>query len=164
MEFCIVEVVVEEETEDFVRGPLLITGLAAEATPRLRYRIGDVGTKAKHPCPCGRPGETFFSVDGRLEDYVATPDGRLVGRMDHVFKAQFAVAEAQILQTDAGSIDVLIVPRAGWSESGRRSITKELRARLGEEIDVRIELVDAIKREPNGKFRAVKSAVGGNYA
>lgn len=164
MEFCIVEVEVEEETEDFVRGPLLITGLAAEATPRLRYRIGDVGTKAKHPCPCGRPGETFFSVDGRLEDYVATPDGRLVGRMDHVFKAQFAVAEAQILQTDAGSIDVLIVPRAGWSESGRRSITKELRARLGEEIDVRIELVDAIKREPNGKFRAVKSAVGGNYA
>jgi hypothetical protein len=57
---------------------------------------------------------------------------------------------------------VLIVPRAGWSEAGKRSITKELRARLGDEIDVRIELVDAIAREPNGKFRAVKSAVGGN--
>jgi phenylacetate-CoA ligase len=162
MEFCIVEVEVEEETADFVRGPLLITGLAAEATPRLRYRIGDVGTKAKKPCPCGRAGETFFSVDGRLEDYVATPDGRLVGRMDHVFKEQLAVAEAQILQADAGSIDVLIVPRAGWSEAGRRSITKELRSRLGDEIDVRIEVVDSIPREPNGKFRAVKSAVGGN--
>ena len=162
MEFCIVEVEVEEETADFVRGPLLITGLAGDATPRLRYRIGDVGTKAKQPCPCGRAGETFFSVDGRLEDYVATPDGRLVGRMDHVFKGQLEVAEAQILQVDAGSIYVLIVPRAGWSEAGKRGITKELRARLGEEIDIRIELVDAIAREPNGKFRAVKSAVGGN--
>jgi len=162
MEFCIVEVEVEEETADFVRGPLLITGLAAEATPRLRYRIGDVGTRAKQPCPCGRAGETFFSVDGRLEDYVATPDGRLVGRMDHVFKDQLAVAEAQILQVDAGSIDVLIVPRAGWSEAGNRSIIKELRARIGDEIEVRIELVNAIAREPNGKFRAVKSAVGRN--
>ena len=130
--------------------------------PLLRYRIGDVGTKAKQPCPCGRAGETFLSVDGRLEDYVATPDGRLVGRMDHVFKEQLAVAEAQILQTDASSIEVLIVPRAGWSEAGKRSITKELRSRLGEEIDVRIELVNAIAREPNGKVRAVKSAVGRN--
>jgi hypothetical protein len=37
---------------------------------------------------------------------------------------------------------------------------KEIRSRLGDEIDVRIELVGQIAREPNGKFRAVKSAVG----
>ncbi len=164
MEFCIVEVEAEEETAEYVRGPLLITGLAAEATPRFRYRIGDVGTRAKRPCPCGRHGEVFLEVDGRVEDYVATKDGRLVGRMDHVFKEQFAVAEAQILQSDARAIDVLIVPRASWSAASERSLMKEFRARLGDEIDVRIELVGSIPREPNGKFRAVKSAVGRNAA
>jgi phenylacetate-CoA ligase len=162
MEFCIVEVEVEEETAEYARGPLLITGLAGEATPRFRYRIGDVGTRARHPCPCGHPGDVFFEVDGRVEDYVLTPDGRLVGRMDHVFKEQFDVAEAQILQSDARSIDVMIVPRASWTDASERSVMKEIRSRLGDEIDVRIELVGQIAREPNGKFRAVKSAVGRN--
>jgi phenylacetate-CoA ligase len=161
MEFGIVEVEAVEETEDWIRGPLLVTGFAQEATPRFRYRIGDVGTRSKHPCPCGRPGEVFLDVDGRIEDYVATPDGRLVGRMDHVFKDQHDVAEAQILQQDAGRIDVLLVPRGDWRAETERSVTKELRSRLGEEIEIRIRRVDAIPREANGKFRAVKSAVGG---
>jgi phenylacetate-CoA ligase len=162
MEFCIVEVEASEETEDTVTGPLLITGLAHEATPFFRYRIGDVGTRAKHPCPCGRPGDSFVEVDGRIEDYVLTPDGRLVGRMDHVFKEQLEVAEAQILQRDEDSIDVLIVPRANYTEASERSVVKEIRSRLGHEIEIRIELVNSIPREPNGKFRAVKSVVGRN--
>jgi len=160
MEFGIVEVEATEETEDWIRGPLLVTGFAQEATPRFRYRIGDVGTRSKHPCPCGRPGEVFLDVDGRIEDYVATPDGRLVGRMDHVFKDQHEVAEAQILQQDARRIEVLLVPRATWNAESERSVTKELRSRLGEEIEIRIRVVDAIAREPNGKLRAVKSTVG----
>jgi phenylacetate-coenzyme A ligase PaaK-like adenylate-forming protein len=54
MEFGIVEVEVTEESENWVRGPLLVTGFANEATPLLRYRVGDIGTRAKAPCPCGR--------------------------------------------------------------------------------------------------------------
>jgi phenylacetate-CoA ligase len=160
MEFCIVEVEPAEETDEFVRGPLLVTGLATEATPLLRYRIGDVGTRLKRPCECGRPGDAFLDVDGRVEDYVATPDGRLVGRLDHIFKAELDVAEAQILQEDPGSLEVLVVPRPSWDEAAERSLLAEIRSRLGSEIRVSIRLVDAIPREPNGKFRAVKSRVG----
>jgi phenylacetate-CoA ligase len=164
MEFGIVEVEPVEETDEYVRGPLLVTGFAQEATPRLRYRIGDVGTRSKRPCACGRPGEVFLDVDGRIEDYVATPDGRLVGRMDHVFKEQLAVAEAQILQHDARAIEVRVVPHGRWSAEAERSLVKELRARLGDEIGIGIEVVPAIPREANGKLRAVKSAVGRNAA
>lgn len=162
MEFCVVEVEVTEENEDAETGPLLITGLGHDATPLFRYRIGDVGTRAKKPCPCGRPGDSFEEVDGRIEDYVLTPDGRLVGRMDHVFKEQLEVAEAQIVQRRPEEIEVLIVPRADYTENSERSVTKEIRSRLGQEIDIRIELVNSIAREPNGKFRAVKSEVGRN--
>jgi phenylacetate-CoA ligase len=82
--------------------------------------------------------------------------------MDHVFKEQFEVAEAQILQRDQESIDILIVPRAGYTEASQRSVIKEIRSRLGSQIEIRIELVNSIPREPNGKFRAVKSEVGRN--
>ena len=162
MEFGIVEVEKEEETDAWVRGPLLVTGLANDATPFLRYRIGDVGTRLRRPCPCGRPGDVFLDVDGRIEDYVATPDGRWVGRLDHIFKEQLDVAEAQILQDEARSIRVLVVPRASFSPEAERSLLREIRSRLGEEIGVEIQRVEQIPREPNGKFRAVRSRVARN--
>jgi phenylacetate-CoA ligase len=160
MEFGLVEVEPVEETDEFVRGPLIVTGLSTDATPFLRYRVGDVGTLRKRPCECGRPGQVFLDVDGRIEDYVSTPDGRLIGRLDHIFKAELDVAEAQILQEDPGSLEVLVVPRPTYGPAAERSLLGEIRSRLGEEIRITIRRVDAIPREPNGKFRAVKSRVG----
>jgi phenylacetate-CoA ligase len=160
MEFCAVEVEAEEETDEWVRGPLLVTGFGNEATPLLRYRVGDVGTRSKRPCPCGRPGDVFLDVDGRIEDYVRTPEGALVGRMDHIFKAQLDVAEAQILQETAQALEVLVVRRPSYDENSEAGLLEEFRSRLGEAIRIELRYVDAIPREPNGKFRAVKSRVG----
>ncbi len=160
MEFGIAEIDVLEETDEYERGPLLVTGFANDETPFFRYRIGDVGTRAKSPCPCGRPGEVFLDVDGRLEDYVVTPDGRWIGRMDHIFKEQLDVAEAQILQSDASAIEVLIVPRSSYERASESALIREIRSRIGDEIRIDLRLVNEIPREPNGKFRAVKSSVG----
>jgi phenylacetate-CoA ligase len=161
MEFCIVEVEPEEETQEYVRGSLLVTGLANDATPFLRYRIGDIATRLKKPCLCGRPGDVFLDVDGRIEDLVETPDGRLIGRLDHIFKQQLDIAEAQILQKSNKAIEVLVVPRLSYGAHSEHVLRKEIRSRLGDAIRADIRLVDAIAREPNGKLRAVKSWVGG---
>jgi phenylacetate-CoA ligase len=160
MEFCIVEVETAEESDAGVTGALLCTGLSRHATPMFRYRIGDVGTLSKQPCPCGRAGPAFLHVDGRMEDYVLTPDGRLIGRLDHIFKAQLEIAEAQIVQESDEAVRVLLVPRASYSSASERQLLKEMRARLGNEIEIEVQLVEEIAREPNGKFRAVKSSVG----
>jgi phenylacetate-CoA ligase len=160
MEFGIVEVEPIESNEETVRGSLLVTGLAPDAIPFFRYRIGDIGTRCHQPCPCGRPGETFLDVEGREDDFVMTPDGRLVGRLDHIFKEQSDVAEAQILQDRKEAIKVLIVPRIHYGKAAERQLMRNIRDRLGEEIEVEIEIVNEIIREPNGKFRAVKSSVG----
>ena len=161
MEYGIVEVEPVEETEEFVRGPLLVTGIGSVATPFIRYRIGDVGTRLKQPCSCGRPGDVFLDIDGRIEDYVATPEGHLVGRLDHIFKKQFEIEEAQIVQEHTDAIEVLVVASSGFGEKDRKSLEREVHARLGDRIQVDIRLVASIPREPNGKFRAVKSSVAG---
>ena len=160
MECGIVEVEATEETDESVTGPLLVTGLAHDATPLIRYRVGDVGTRSKLPCPCGRPGDVFLDVDGRIEDYVQTPDGRMVGRLDHIFKEQLDIAEAQIVQETSAAIEVLVVPRPSYDDVSERQLLQEIRSRLGNEIDVAIRHLDSIPREPNAKFRAVKSRVG----
>jgi len=160
MEFGIVEVEVQETTEEYERGPLLVTGFANNATPFIRYRVGDVGTRSRKPCPCGRAGDNFLDIDGRIEDYVVTPDGHLIGRLDHIFKEQYDVAEAQILQQRAETIEVFVVKRSTFNENSEQQFLREIRSRLGTNINVRIRYVDTIPREPNGKFRAVKSFIG----
>lgn len=160
MEFCIVEVEPEEETDEFVRGSFMVTGLSNSATPFLRYRIGDSGTRLKKPCPCGRAGDVFLDVDGRNEDFVMTPDGRLVGRLDHIFKNQSNILEAQIQQDSKQALDVLFVPAPEFDSDSEKQLIREIRRRLGDEIHIDLHQVDSIPRERNGKFRAVKSKIG----
>jgi phenylacetate-CoA ligase len=162
MEYGIVEVEPAEETEDYVRGHLLVTGLGSVATPFIRYRIGDVGTRLKGACECGRPGDVFLDIDGRIEDIVSTPDGLLVGRLDHIFKKQYEIAEAQIIQKDTDSISILVVAGDRFDDRHRKNLKREVYALLGARIRVDIELVSNIPREENGKFRAVKSLIAGN--
>lgn len=162
MEFGIVEVEVEEETDEWVRGPLVVTGFANDATPLIRYKIGDVGTRSKQPCACGRPGDVFLDVDGRVEDYVVTPDGRWIGRLDHIFKEQRDIAEAQILQDEADAIEVRLIRQPSFSDDSEAKLLREIRSRLGNDIRIDLNFVDEIPREANGKFRAVKSRVGRN--
>jgi phenylacetate-CoA ligase len=159
MEYGIVEVEVREETDDYVRGPLVVTGLANDVTPFLRYRIGDSGTRLKRACPCGRAGDAFLDIDGRSDDFVITPEGRKIGRLDHIFKDQTGVIEAQIRQNTTESIDVLFVAGRRFGSKDEKGLVHEIRSRLGDDIKIRLLPVEAIPREANGKFRAVKSSV-----
>ncbi len=136
-----------------------MTGLSNRATPLIRYRIGDIGTRRKGPCPCGRGGDAFLSVDGRVEDYVVTPDGRIVGRLDHVFKDLNDIAEAQIVQTAKDRIVVSVVPLPGYSEASERALLRELHARLGH------EMADARgPREPRSRARQMGQAPRGEVS
>ena len=159
-EFCALEIDPHEEGDDWVRGEVIATGFANRAMPLLRYRTGDVATLRKRAgCECGRSRPIIEELDGRIEDYVVTPDGRRVGRMDHVFKDALLVKEAQILQSSPTSILVRIAPRPGYGPDAQLRIEREFRARLGREIEIRFETVEGIPREANGKFRAVISTL-----
>lgn len=137
------------------------TGFGNLAMPFIRYRTGDTAILREGSCPCGRGGRLVERVVGRVEDFIVTPDGRYVGRLDHVFKGADRVYEAQLVQDRVEELRVRIVPRPGFGEEDRAAIEEELRVRLGPSIGLRFELVDSIGRGPNGKFRFVVSGVKG---
>src|SRR5690606_38406780 len=114
-EMCAVEIDPHEEGDGWVRGEILATGFANRAMPLLRYRTGDVATlrQGAH-CPCGRARPLIEGIDGRIEDYVVTPDGRRIGRLDHVFKDARFIQEAQIRQTAPDRLRILVVAPAGF--------------------------------------------------
>jgi len=139
-----------------VTGRIAATGLLDPDMPLIRYDTGDSGAldPGEEPCECGRTLPRLLRVEGRNDDILWTRDGRRVGRLDPVFKAGLHIKEAQIVQQSLSRILVRLVPTAGYLEADARQISQELMDRLGD-IAVDLEVLDAIPREPNGKFKPV---------
>lgn len=141
-------------------GRIVSTAFGNFAMPFIRYDIGDVAELSEdQSCECGRGGEIISKVVGRVEDYILTPDGRFVGRLDHLFKDSEHVINGQLLQNTVGEIIIRIVKTQEYSIGDEDKILKEARLRLGSEIDIRFEYVEDIPRSPNGKFRFVVSNI-----
>ena len=144
-------------------GRVVVTGLTNRAMPLIRYPNGDLAAWAENQaCPCGCSFPVLQSIEGRSDDMLQLPNGRQIGRLDPVFKAELPIREAQIAQTGKDAIEVRIVPETGndgsgslWNEGHNTQLMNELRARIGPDVSIRIRLVDGIARGNNNKFKAV---------
>jgi phenylacetate-CoA ligase len=139
-----------------VTGRLVCTGLLNRAMPLIRYEVGDRGALATEPCPCGRGAPVLAEVEGRIDDVVTTADGRSVGRLDHVFKADLPVVEAQIVQHEVGRFSIRVVPAPGWDAGHADALAARLVQRVGP-ATVSVVEVPALERGANGKLRSVVS-------
>jgi phenylacetate-CoA ligase len=133
------------------------TNLTNPITPLIRYETGDEATVAPFACQCGRPGRAVHSIDGRVEDYVVLPDGRRLGRLDHVFKDVVNVHEAQIVQRAVGELILRIVRGTRYTPNDEHEILGAMAERIGPETMIRIEYVPAVERSRTGKLRFVIS-------
>ena len=134
-------------------GRLLATSLTNKQMPLLRYNLGDTATLANVPGEMtGTPG--LRSINGRIDDYIETKDGRLIGRIDHIFKGVDGIQEAQIVQKRPGSASIKLV-RDQSTKLDEELLISNFKQRLGLEFQVEIEYVPKILRGSNGKFRSV---------
>jgi phenylacetate-CoA ligase len=141
-------------------GRLVCTGLLNHDMPLIRYEVGDRVAIAKtfQTCPCGRSLPVLLSIEGRCDDIILTSDGKQVGRLDPVFKADLPIREAQIVQETLNLLRVLLVPAPGFEMKHELALRSALLERLGI-MDILVEKVSHIPRSANGKFRAVISKV-----
>jgi phenylacetate-CoA ligase len=137
------------------------TNLSNLATPLLRYDMQDNVLLADNPCPCGRPGRTLKCIDGRADEYLVTPNGVRLGpaTLSLVFKHLATIRESQIVQRQAAEITVRIVRAGGYTADDERELRSELRKRVGDEMRVNVEYVDALQRSGRGKLRLMVSGL-----
>ncbi|MFA5404088.1 MAG: hypothetical protein WC358_04060 [Ignavibacteria bacterium] len=139
-------------------GRLICTAFTNIAFPLIRYDIGDVVKISENQnSKCGRGGLIIDSIEGRKEDYIFTPDGRIIGRLDHLFKDSVNIIEAQIYQDNIESVELKIVVNNEFSKKDEEKLLRESRLRLGDSIKIKIEIVPFIQRNENGKFRFIIS-------
>jgi phenylacetate-CoA ligase len=136
---------------------LVGTGFNNMSMPLIRYRCADyvVPAPANERCACGRAFPLIEHIIGRADDSIKLPDGRSIGRLDHIFKGVDGILEAQIRQDVSNAVTLLVVPSPTFDSRIRDTLESNTRERLGEEINFEIRLVDAIPRTKNGKFKGV---------
>ncbi len=139
-----------------ITGQLIATGLANPDMPLIRYRTGDRLTLPANPegCACGRTLPLLSRVEGRSDDVLYTADGRAIGRLDPVFKSDFPIREAQIVQESLELVRLRYVPAPGCTDRHVSAMADQIRARMPG-VRVMADAVDAIPRSANNKFRAV---------
>jgi phenylacetate-CoA ligase len=138
-------------------GEVVTTGLMRTYQPLIRFRLGDMAMWDAESCPCGRQMPVIKEVIGRIEDVVIGPDGRQMVRFHGIFVNQPHVREGQIIQESLDLIRVNVVGTDGFSPNDVNDITRRIQQRLGERVNVRVELVSDIPRTKAGKFKAVIS-------
>ncbi len=127
--------------------------------PLLRYRSGD-GVALPAPterCPCGRTFPVTHRPEGRRDVYVLTPDGRRIGRLDHVFKGLTAIREAQIVQPALDRLIIRLVPDADFGPDHEAALIAHTKERVGPDLSITVERVDALPRTSRGKLQAIVS-------
>jgi len=141
-------------------GRIISTNFNNTAFPLIRYDIGDIVKISKNQIPkCGRGGLLVDHIEGRIEDYIVTPDGRIIGRLDHLFKDSANVIEAQIEQPKIEEIILRIVRGSHYSKEDEKLIYNEAKSRLGSSIKISFDYVENIIRTKNGKFRFIISKI-----
>lgn len=136
---------------------ILGTTFANSARVLLRYDTGDLATLAGDDasCACGFGGRVVDSLDGRGDETITLPDGRLVGSPEDAFRTDLGVARAQIMQRRDGSLRVSYVPSARWSNTSLSRVEEALRAFVGHQIAITFAEVEEIPRTSGGKVRLV---------
>lgn len=154
-EFCIMEGV-ESASGDPAK-TIVATGFGCDAFPFIRYEAGDTAVWQDARCSCGRFSQVLSRIEGRCDDYVVTPEGARIARLDYLFKDALNVKEAQIIQERLGEIRILVVRRGAYSTKDELEIRRDIKTWLSPSLCVTFDYVPEIPREANGKFRAVLS-------
>ena len=140
-------------------GEIVITHLDAHAMPFIRYRTEDIGRLSPEKCSCGRSLPLMDVVAGRRTDHLVAADGTLAHALSliYVLREMASVQRFQIRQGIDRDIDIHIVPDGGFTAKDRRHLEAGVRRRLGEDIQMRVRLVNRIATTPSGKHRYVTS-------
>lgn len=140
---------------------LCVTSLRQWKTPLIRYKTGDwvkISTDSftYQKCNCGSAMPVVEEIVGRQEDILFTPEKGYVGRMDPAYKGLSGIVKSKIIQHSENSLEIQNVIDNGYTNEIEKQLVKNVRERLGEKIEINVNILEEIPLGPSGKFKAVE--------
>ena len=115
-------------------------------------------------CPCGAPHSCISKVLGRLQDQFIFADGRQIHPQVFATPIYRLIPHLRRYQIVQEAMDRIVVklqlsPMSPPMGKAIETMTGRMARDLGDAIRLRVEVVDDIPCEPNGKFRTFRCLV-----
>jgi phenylacetate-CoA ligase len=147
----------DEATAPGELGEVIVTSFLRGTTPFVRYRLHDVAALNSDPCPCGRTAPRIVQIEGRVQDFLVASEGHWIGPSGiaiDLMVGRPAIIDYRIVQTDRDHVVVSLVTNPNLPALETRQIREVVLRHLGA-VQVEVELVKEIPRDPSGKRRRV---------
>lgn len=144
-------------------GEVVVTDLLNYGMPFIRYRMGDLARLSGQCCPCGRGLPLLMDIAGRTADLLFTPAGKAITAGSLVLylvdEAPGLLGQAQIIQDGVDHLLIKLTRQPPPSPQVMDHQRNKVRELFGPNMRVDFDLVEAIPREPSGKYRFAICAI-----
>jgi phenylacetate-CoA ligase len=140
-------------------GEVIITSLLRTTTPMIRYRMHDVAKLDTAPCDCGRLTPRITALEGRVQDFLVSSEGRLVspGNVCSDLSKHPKVLDHRVVQEAPQRVRVQLVVQGALSSQDTAAVHATVQLHLGQ-VEVEVQQVAEIERDPSGKRRRAHRA------
>ena len=143
-------------------GEIVVTELNARSFPFIRYKLGDLGVFRSSSCTCGLSWPVIEIKEGRIDDYIITPEGTKV--YDAVLAYTFNgykdyITMFKAVQRKSGDLDIKVVVTDKCNDDVLSRCCDTLKQRISRKININFIKVKKIEREKSGKLRYFVSEI-----
>jgi phenylacetate-CoA ligase len=142
-------------------GRVVVTNLHSYAMPIIRYELGDICTPSDSLCSCGIQFPLMSVVEGRVDDMVKTPSGRVISpnSITNVMETVDGIGQFRVIQEKKDLMVIEIVAGAKFSQDTPLKAQNLVGELVGDDMRIEVRMVSEISKEHTGKIRAVISKV-----
>ncbi|NBC05218.1 MAG: hypothetical protein GVY20_16160 [Bacteroidetes bacterium] len=166
MEFSVMELLNEnnQPVNKNEEGEITATSFYNYSMPFIRYKTGDLSKWSNSSCRCGMNHHVVENLSGRKRDVLFDTRGNMVsfqGFQMYALVSYEKVAgllQTQIVQNSLDKIEIYIIlndPSMGPNVESE--LTKAVKTRLGEDMEVEFIYTDCIHKQKNGKAPLIKN-------
>jgi phenylacetate-CoA ligase len=169
-ENVVVEIVRNGKTVEYgEEGEVILTGLNNFAMPLIRYRVGDVARMSNKRCKCGRGLPLMENVEGRVNNMVVTPEGKIASGLVFYYisrsliERDSGIKKFKVIQDALDHVIFQIVKGPGFKDDNLKVLEKKTHEYLSPKMNVSFEFCDNIPHTTSGKIIHFISKIGSPY-
>jgi len=159
-----VEAIKDKQQVYEAAGKILCTDLTNYTMPFIRYALGDIVVLSKRKCGCGKNFPLIKSIEGRSDDFLTLPTGKLISPVPLRVKLEEinGIDQYKLIQENISIFNVQIIKGRDFKQATIEEFENVLREILGKDIEININIVDEIPREKSGKVQPIVSKLPAN--
>lgn len=156
--------VLDEQNQVAKKGKLVVTSFTTEATPLIRYDIGDsiVLEDERVTCNCGNHNPLVKEILGRIDDYIFSPEnGKInLGNISNTLKDTYGILKFKVWQNDLNTLDIAVVKDESlYEQKVEKKFLQNWKDRVGDNMIINLKYVDDIPVEKSGKYRIIENNI-----